>query len=57
MVKQLTAEGEMDQLTDRQTDRKTGGWTDKRQPGGQMDGRTTDGPTDGWKDKQAGRQG
>ena len=61
MVKQLTAEGEMDRQTDRQVDGQKNrqpdgqmdGW-ENRQSGGQIDGWATDRPTNRWKARQAG---
>lgn len=51
MVKQLTAEGEMDQ----QTDRQTGGWTEKK-VARWVDGWMDDRQTDRWMERQAGRR-
>ena len=53
MVKQLTAEGEMNRQTDGRTDRQVDG-RKNRQPGGQMDGWMTDRPTHGKTGRQVG---
>ena len=53
IVKQLTAEEEMNRQTDGRTDRQVDG-RKNTQPGGQMDGWMTDRPTHGKTGRQVG---